>query len=85
MEKRKLERQAAVLRASGAFDRADAVDARRRLERRTHGSKQIDFPPLQKEVAWVAPFMIGLSLVCTVIVIIILLTDFDGAFIGPWG
>ena len=27
--------------------------------------KQIDFPPLQKEVAWVAPFMIALSLVCT--------------------
>jgi hypothetical protein len=47
--------------------------------------KQIDFPPLQKEVAWVAPFMIALSLVCTVIVVIILLTDFDGAFIGPWG
>ena len=29
--------------------------------------------------------MIGLSLVCTAIVVIILLTDFDGSFIGPWG
>jgi hypothetical protein len=48
-------------------------------------SKQIDFDPLQKEVAWLAPFMIGLSLVCTAIVVIVLLTDFDGAFIGPWG
>ena len=47
--------------------------------------KQIDFEPLQKEVSWLAPFMIGLSLVCAVIVIIVLLTDFDGAFIGPWG
>jgi hypothetical protein len=47
--------------------------------------KQIDFPPMQKEVSWLAPFMIGLSLVCAAIVIIILLTDFDGAFIGPWG
>jgi hypothetical protein len=47
--------------------------------------KQIDFDPLQKEVSWLAPFMIGLSLVCAVIVIIVLLTDFDGAFIGPWG
>lgn len=47
--------------------------------------KQIDFPPLQKEVSWVAPFMIGLSVVCGIIVVIILLTDFDGAFIGPWG
>lgn len=48
-------------------------------------AKQIDFDPLQKEVSWLAPFMIGLSLVCAVIVIIVLLTDFDGAFIGPWG
>jgi hypothetical protein len=47
--------------------------------------KQIDFPPLQKEVSWVAPFMIGLSILCAVIVVIILMTDFDGAFIGPWG
>ena len=23
--------------------------------------KQIDFPPLQKEVRWLAPFMLGLS------------------------
>ena len=48
-------------------------------------SKQIDFDPLQKEVSWLAPFMLGLSIVCAVIVIIILSTDFDGAFIGPWG
>ena len=34
--------------------------------------KQIDFPPLQKEKSWVAPFMIGLSLLCIVIVVIIL-------------
>jgi hypothetical protein len=48
-------------------------------------SKQIDFDPMQKEVAWLAPFMIILSLVCTVIVIVVLLTDAEGAFIGPWG
>jgi hypothetical protein len=47
--------------------------------------KQIDFPPIQKEDPKVAPFMIGLSLVCIVIVVVILLTDLDGAFIGPWG
>ena len=41
--------------------------------------KQIDFPPLQKEDPRVAPFMIGLSLVCVVIVVVILLTDLDGA------
>jgi hypothetical protein len=47
--------------------------------------KQIDFPPLQKEVSWVTPFMLVLSLVCIVVVVVILLTDLDGPFIGPWG
>jgi len=47
--------------------------------------KQIDFPPMQKEVSWVAPFMLGLSLVCIVIVVVILLADVDGPFFGPWG
>jgi hypothetical protein len=47
--------------------------------------KQIDFPPIQKEDSKVAPFMIGLSLVCIVIVVVILLSDLDGSFIGPWG
>jgi hypothetical protein len=47
--------------------------------------RQIDFPPLQKEVSWLAPFMIVLSLVCIVAVVIILLADVEGGFIGPWG
>jgi hypothetical protein len=47
--------------------------------------KQIDFPPLQKEDRRVAPFMWGLSILCIVIVAIILMTDLDGPFIGPWG
>lgn len=47
--------------------------------------KQIEFPPLQREDSRVAPFMLGLSLVCIVIVVVILLTDLDGPFIGPWG
>jgi hypothetical protein len=47
--------------------------------------KQIDFPRLQKEVSWVAPFMLILSLVCIAVVIILLVTDVDGPFIGPWG
>jgi hypothetical protein len=47
--------------------------------------KQIDFPRQQKQVSWIAPFMIGLSLVCIVVVVIILYTDLDGPFIGPWG
>ena len=47
--------------------------------------KQIDFPPLQKEDKRVAPVMIGVSLLFTVIMVIILLSDLDGPFIGPWG
>lgn len=47
--------------------------------------KQIEFPPLQKEVSWVTPFMLILSLACIVVVVVILLTDLDGPFIGPWG
>ncbi len=47
--------------------------------------KQIDFPAMQKEDPRVAPFMIGLCLVCVVVVVIMLLTDLDGPFIGPWG
>jgi len=47
--------------------------------------KQIDFPPLQKEASWVAPVMLGLSLLCIVVVVIILLADVEGSFIGPWG
>jgi hypothetical protein len=47
--------------------------------------KQIDFPPMQKENSRVAPFMLGLSIVCVVVVVIILLAGAEGPFIGPWG
>ena len=47
--------------------------------------KQIDFPPLQKHVSWITPFMLILSLVCIVVVVVLLLTDTEGPFIGPWG
>jgi hypothetical protein len=47
--------------------------------------KQIDFPPLEKEDSRVAPVMIGVSVLMAVIVVVILLTDLDGPFIGPWG
>jgi len=47
--------------------------------------KQIDFPRIQKEKSWVAPLMIGLSLLCIIIVVIILNTDLEAPFIGPWG
>ena len=47
--------------------------------------KQVDFPKLQKEDPRVAPFMIVLSIVCIIVVVILLLTDVSGSFIGPWG
>ena len=46
--------------------------------------KQIEFPPEQTQDPRVVPFMLGLSIVCVVVVVVILLTDFDGAFLGPW-
>ena len=47
--------------------------------------RQIDFPPQQKEDARVAPILLGVSALCIVIVVILLLADVDGPFIGPWG
>jgi hypothetical protein len=47
--------------------------------------RQIEFPPQQREDPRVAPFMIGLSLACVVIVVILLVAGVDGPFIGPWG
>ncbi len=47
--------------------------------------KQIEFPPEQQQDARVAPFMLGLSLVCIVIVVVLLLSGADGPFFGPWG
>ena len=47
--------------------------------------KQVDFPRMQKEDSRVAPFMLGLCVVCILIVAIILATDVvEGSFIGPW-
>jgi hypothetical protein len=47
--------------------------------------KQIDFPRMQKEVSWITPLMLILSLICIVVVVILLLADVEGPFIGPWG
>ena len=46
--------------------------------------KQIEFPPEQTNDKRVAPFMLGLSLVCIVIVVVLLLSGAEGSFIGPW-
>ena len=47
--------------------------------------KQIDFARCRRKSPGWRRSCSALSIVCAVIVIVILMTDFDGAFIGPWG
>jgi hypothetical protein len=47
--------------------------------------RQIEFPPEQSHDPRVVPFMLGLSILCIVIVVILTAADIDGPFIGPWG
>ena len=86
LEKRKLERQAATLRASGAFD-APSPHRRRapESEERPWLTSRSTFRHCRRRSRWVAPFMIGLSILCIIIVVIILHTDLEAPFIGPWG
>jgi hypothetical protein len=46
--------------------------------------KQIEFPPNQTHDPRVTVFMMAISVVFIVIVVVILLTDLDGPFIGPY-
>lgn len=47
--------------------------------------KQIEFPALQTHSTMLAPVLLGVSVLCIVVVIIILLAHPSGPFIGPWG
>jgi hypothetical protein len=46
--------------------------------------RQIEFPPEQSHHPLVVPVSLGLSILCIVLVVIILLAGVDGPFIGPW-
>jgi hypothetical protein len=46
--------------------------------------RQIEFPPEQSHHPMLTPFMLGLSILCIVIVVILVAADVDGPFIGPW-
>ncbi len=46
--------------------------------------RQIEFPPEQTHHRLVTPVMLGLSILCAIIVIIVVSTDKNGPFIGPW-
>jgi hypothetical protein len=47
--------------------------------------RQIEFPPQQTHVRWLPGALLGLSVLCIVIVVIVLLAHPSGEFIGPWG
>jgi hypothetical protein len=47
--------------------------------------KQIEFPPEQTHVSWLTPALIGFSLFCIVLCVILIYALDDGPFIGPWG
>jgi hypothetical protein len=46
--------------------------------------KQIEFPPEQTHVKWLAPALWLLSAVCIIAVVIVVLVHESGSFIGPW-
>jgi hypothetical protein len=47
--------------------------------------RQIEFPAEQTQHRLVTPVLLIVSAVCAIIVIIIVSTDANGPFIGPWG
>ena len=47
--------------------------------------KQIAFPAPETHVRWLAPVLLVLSLLAASAVVVILLGDTTGPFIGPWG
>jgi hypothetical protein len=46
--------------------------------------RQIEFPPEQTHVKWITPAMFLLSAICIAVVIILLVAEVDGPFVGPW-
>ncbi|MDQ3669081.1 MAG: hypothetical protein M3377_02205 [Actinomycetota bacterium] len=46
--------------------------------------RQIEFPAEQSHHRLVTPVMLIVSIVCMIIVIIVVSTDKNGPFIGPW-
>jgi hypothetical protein len=47
--------------------------------------RQIEFPPMQTHLPMLTPVLLGVSILCIVIVVIVLLVHESGSFIGPWG
>lgn len=45
---------------------------------------QVEFPPEQTHNPLVTTVMLAVSLACIAIVLVLLLADVEGPFIGPW-
>jgi UDP-N-acetylmuramyl pentapeptide phosphotransferase/UDP-N-acetylglucosamine-1-phosphate transferase len=52
--------------------------------RQSTRERQVEFRPEQTHHRLVTPVMLGLSILCIIIVVIIVATDTNGPFIGPW-
>ena len=46
--------------------------------------RQVEFPPEQSPDRRVTPVMFGISILCIVVCVILVVADVDGPFIGPW-
>jgi hypothetical protein len=46
--------------------------------------RQIEFPPMQRHLPLLDAILLGASVACIVIVIVILLAHPSGEFLGPW-
>ena len=46
--------------------------------------RQVEFSRLQTHDPRVTTFMLAFCIACVVIVVLLLLLDVDGPFIGPW-
>jgi hypothetical protein len=53
--------------------------------RRRPRERQIEFPALQTHHPLLTPILLGVSILCIVVTVIILLAHPSGPFIGPWG
>jgi hypothetical protein len=47
--------------------------------------RQIEFPALQTHSPLLGLVLLGISVLCIVVTVVILLAHPSGAFIGPWG
>jgi UDP-N-acetylmuramyl pentapeptide phosphotransferase/UDP-N-acetylglucosamine-1-phosphate transferase len=46
--------------------------------------RQIEFRPEQSHHPLATPVLLGIAVLCAIIVIIVVSTDTNGPFIGPW-